>query len=53
MDIMYHPISGERLICHTEKEWEIIEAILHDFKDTQLPALETSHTIGVGVDCVW
>ena len=50
MEILYHPISGEKLIAHTEKEWKIIEAILHDFKNSQLPILETtSRSLECGV----
>ena len=52
MEILYHPISGEKLIAHTEEEWKIIEAILTDFKNAQLPILETSHTDVCGVSHV-
>lgn len=50
MDILYHPVSGEKLIAHTEEEWKIIEAILSDFKNSQLGILESSRSLECGVD---
>lgn len=49
MEILYHPISGEKLVCYTEEENAVIEAVLKDFNSSQLPILETSHTSSVGV----
>lgn len=52
MEILYHPVSGEKLIAHTVREYKIIEAVLSDYKNNQLPVLECTHTSGVGVDYV-
>lgn len=47
MEVLYHPVSGQKLICYTEDENEIIEAVLNDFRNSQLPVLEASHTDSV------